>query len=177
MKIKNTFFFFFIYIYTSTWLAGQFHTPCTSLHESVTHYGIGNNLDVRLSITFSIAQKQASDHKKFVSAVFSFDKFWGYNWFHWRFLLLKMIDDLQEKDRKLGEISKKSLKVTCLTVHPGNNTQNVNVALAIFYETTAAVILNWIPEISDAASKDRSRRPLMRDQLKWHSLKKGIKPF
>ena len=88
-----------------------------------------------------------------------------------------MIYDLQEKDKKLGEISKKALKVTCLTVHPGNNMQNVNVALVIFYEITAAVILNWIPEIFDAANKDRSRRSLMRDQLKRHSLKKGIKHF
>ena len=53
-----------------------------------------------------------------------------------------MVYDLQEKDKKLEEISKKALKVTCLTVHPGNNMQNVNVALVIFYEITAAVILN-----------------------------------
>ena len=61
-------------------------------------------------------------------------------------------DEIQEKDKKLGENLKKEPKLTYSAVHPGNNKQNVTLALATFYGTTAAAMKNYFPDRLGAAN-------------------------
>ena len=46
---------------------------------------------------------------------------------------------------------KKARKINYQATHPGNNKQDVNLALAILDETTTAAILSYFPERNDAA--------------------------
>ena len=47
---------------------------------------------------------------------------------------------------------KKAPKLTYKALHPANNKQDVNLALAIFHETTVAACKSYLPERQDMPS-------------------------
>ena len=55
-------------------------------------------------------------------------------------------------DRKLEANLRKAPKLTYSSLHPSNNKQNVDLAIAIFHETTIAACKNYLPERSDVSS-------------------------
>ena len=56
-----------------------------------------------------------------------------------------MFHEVHEKDSLLTSNLRKAPKLNPKTLHPGNNKQNVPLALNIFHETTAAGILSYFP--------------------------------
>ena len=63
-----------------------------------------------------------------------------------------MFYDVYEKDEVLQSNLRKAYKLTYQAVHPGNNKQDVSLALAIFDETTSTAIKSYFPERLDAAN-------------------------
>ena len=53
--------------------------------------------------------------------------------------------DVHEDDAKLKANLRKAPKLTYEGLHPGHNKQNVNLALAIFHDTTIAAIKSYFP--------------------------------
>ena len=64
----------------------------------------------------------------------------------------KMFYDICELDEKLQGNLHKAPKLTYKATHPGNNKQDVSLALAIFDETISAVIKSCYPNRLDAAN-------------------------
>ena len=62
----------------------------------------------------------------------------------------KLLHNVHEKDRKLDANFKKAPKLTNKVLHPGKFKQNVQIALDIFHETTAAAITSYFPNCNDA---------------------------
>ena len=62
-----------------------------------------------------------------------------------------LLNALYDRDEKLDANLRKSPKLTYSTLHPGNNKQNVQLALNIFHETTIAALQSYFPERTDAA--------------------------
>ena len=54
-----------------------------------------------------------------------------------------------EKDKNLDANLRKAPKLTYSSLHPGNNKQNVELAVAVFHETTVAACQNYFPERLD----------------------------
>ena len=59
---------------------------------------------------------------------------------------------LFDQSLKLQRNFKKAPKLTYKALHSGNNQQNVNLALAIFHETTIAACKSYWPERQDMSS-------------------------
>ena len=57
--------------------------------------------------------------------------------------------NVYEEDAKLKANSCKAPKLTYEVFHPGHNKQNVNLALAIFHDTTIAAIKSFFPSRQD----------------------------
>ena len=57
-----------------------------------------------------------------------------------------------DKDQALQSNLKKAHKLSYRSLHPGNNKQNVSLALSIFDETTIAAIKSYFPERDDMSS-------------------------
>ena len=64
---------------------------------------------------------------------------------------MEMVLSNLEKDEKLGGNLKKALKLA-YSVPPGNNKQNVTVALAIFHGTITAAMKSYFQDLLDAAN-------------------------
>ena len=62
---------------------------------------------------------------------------------------LKLLHDVQEKDRKLDANLRKAPKLTNKVLHPGKYKQNVQLALDIFHETTVAATSSYFPNCND----------------------------
>ena len=62
--------------------------------------------------------------------------------------LLHAVNDC---DEALNANLRKAPKLTYSTLHPGNNKQNVQLALNIFHETTVVAVKSYFLERSDAA--------------------------
>ena len=58
---------------------------------------------------------------------------------------------IYEKDANLMAGLKKARKLTYQSLHPGNNKQDVNLALSIFDESTIAAVRSYFPERTDIA--------------------------
>ena len=56
---------------------------------------------------------------------------------------------IYDKDEKLDGNLRKAPKLGYKSLHPGDNKQNVELALAIFHETTIAASRNYYPERED----------------------------
>ena len=54
-------------------------------------------------------------------------------------------------DQKLQGNLRKAPKLTYTALHPGNNKQNVNLALSVFHPSTYAALKSYLPERKDAA--------------------------
>ena len=63
----------------------------------------------------------------------------------------RLLNDVYDRDQKLEGNLRKAPKLTYGTLHPGNNKQNVQLALNIFHETTIASIQSYFPNRNDAA--------------------------
>ena len=59
---------------------------------------------------------------------------------------------LYDQDLKLQGNLEKSSKLTYKALHPGNNRQDVNLALAMFDKTTVAVCKSYLHERQDMSS-------------------------
>ena len=53
--------------------------------------------------------------------------------------------DIYEEDAKLKANLRKAPKLTYEVLHPDHNKQNVNLALAIFHDTTITAIKSYFP--------------------------------
>ena len=56
---------------------------------------------------------------------------------------------IYEKDKSLSSHLRKAPKILYQTLHPGNNKQNVPLAIAIFHETTIAAAQSYFPDRRD----------------------------
>ena len=65
---------------------------------------------------------------------------------HW-----KTLHDVHERDKLLQAHFQKARMITPKVLHPGSCKQNVNVALAVFDESTSAGIEHYFPERKDSA--------------------------
>lgn len=63
----------------------------------------------------------------------------------------KLLHDVYDRDLQLQSHLRQAPKLTYRALHPGNNKQNVNLALAIFHPSTTAAIKSYFPERNDAA--------------------------
>ena len=63
----------------------------------------------------------------------------------------KIFYEIYEKDSLLQANLRKAYDLTYQAIHPGNNKQDVPLALSIFDESTSAALLSFFPEKSDAA--------------------------
>ena len=59
------------------------------------------------------------------------------------------LHNIYDKDEKLDGNLRKAPKLGYKSLHPGDNKQNVELALAIFHETTIAASRNYYPERED----------------------------
>ena len=64
----------------------------------------------------------------------------------------RMLYELYEKDETLQGHLRKAPRITYQAINPGNNKQNVSLALAIFDESTSAAIKSYFPDRLDAAN-------------------------
>lgn len=64
----------------------------------------------------------------------------------------KNLHDVYEHDQLLDANLKLAPKLSYRALHPGDNKQNVALALSIFHRTTSAAIRDYFPENEDAAS-------------------------
>ena len=62
------------------------------------------------------------------------------------------IQKLYDKDRISDATLRKAPKLTFKALHPGDNKQNVNLAIAVFHETTIAACKSYFPERTDIAN-------------------------
>jgi hypothetical protein len=90
--------------------------------------------------------------KKFVFPSFKFDQLRDKINVPDGFVSWSLFHQLYEHDLMLQANLKKAHKISCSVLHPGNNKQNVSLALAIFHETTSAAILSYFPDRVDAAN-------------------------
>ena len=90
--------------------------------------------------------------KKFVFPAFSFDQFEKAINLPHGFLNWSLLHRVHEMDQKLDAHFKMAPKLNYRALHPGNNKQNVPLALAVFHETTSTAIRSYFPERVDAAS-------------------------
>ena len=64
----------------------------------------------------------------------------------------KDLHNLHEKDMSLDANLRKAPRINHKVLHPGNNKQDVNLALSIFHETTIAAFISLIPDRRDCSS-------------------------
>ena len=62
------------------------------------------------------------------------------------------IHKIFDKDKILDATLRKAPKLTFKALHPGDNKQNVNLAIAVFHETTIAASKSYFPERPDIAN-------------------------
>lgn len=62
------------------------------------------------------------------------------------------IHNIHDKDQKMQANLRKAPKLSYQALHPGNNKQNVNLALGIFHETTIAACKSYYPAREDMAN-------------------------
>ena len=62
------------------------------------------------------------------------------------------LHDIYDKDEHSPANLRKAYKLTYKALHPGNNKQNVDLALAIFHETTIAACQSYLPQRKDMSS-------------------------
>ena len=90
-------------------------------------------------------------NKKFVFPKFSFDGFEDKIEVANGYVDWALFHKVHEEDKKLQANLRKAPKLTTQVLHPGNNKQNVALALSIFDEKTTAAIKSYYPERKDAA--------------------------
>ena len=91
------------------------------------------------------------NYKRFLFPAFKFDGFQDEinvpgGSMHW-----KTLHDVHERDKLLQAHFQKARMITPKVLHPGSCKQNVNVALAVFDESTSAGIEHYFPERKDSA--------------------------
>ena len=92
------------------------------------------------------------NRKKFVFPSFKFSSFRDDVEVPEGYISWRMLYELYEKDETLQGHLRKAPRITYQAIHPGNNKQNVSLALAIFDESTSAAIKSYFPDRLDAAN-------------------------
>ena len=92
------------------------------------------------------------NNKKFVFPSFEFNLFNDCIKVPGGFVSWSMLYQLYERDELLQGNLRKAPKLTYKATHPGNNKQDVPLALAVFAETSSAAIRSYFPDREDAAS-------------------------
>ena len=62
------------------------------------------------------------------------------------------IQRVYNKDKVLDATLRKAPKLTFKALHPGDNKQNVNLAIAVFHETTIAACKSYFPERTELSN-------------------------
>ena len=122
----------------------------TNSNLFIYHPAYGNSLKTYLLYDMVHIIKNVRNNllnsKKFVFPSFIFDSFEDSIYVKDGYLSWSMFYKLYENDLKLEGNLKKAHKIWFQFTHPGNNKQNVSIALAFFHETTSAAILSYYPE-------------------------------
>ena len=63
----------------------------------------------------------------------------------------KLFHDVHEQDELIPAHLRKAPKISNETLHPGNNKQNVSLALNVFDRTTSTAVIEYFPEKKDAS--------------------------
>ena len=91
------------------------------------------------------------NYKRFIFPTFEYDGFEDPISFKDGQISWKLFHDVFEKDSLLEANLRKAPKITHKVLHPGNCTQNVPVALAIFHESSSAALTSHFPEKKNEA--------------------------
>ena len=89
--------------------------------------------------------------KKFIFPAFNFDQLRDKIFVPSGYVQWSLFHRLHEEETKLDARLRKAHKINPNVLHPGQNKQDVSRALAIFHETTSAVIKSYFPHRQDAA--------------------------
>lgn len=92
------------------------------------------------------------NRQKFVFPAFSFNMFRDTIEIPAGYISWKLFYEIYEKDENLQGNLRKAPKLTFKATHPGNNKQDVSLALAIFDPTTSAAIKSYFHGREDAAN-------------------------
>ena len=88
--------------------------------------------------------------RRFIFPPFKFDKFYDNIDVPGGEIRWKLLHDVHDCDQKLPANLRKAPQLTYKTLHPGNNKQNVPLALNVFHRSTAIAITEYFPECKDA---------------------------
>ena len=86
------------------------------------------------------------NYKPFIFPAFEYDGFEDPISFEGGQVSWKLFHNVFEKDSLLEANLRKAPKITRKVLHPGNCKQNVPVAVAVFHESTSAVLTSYFPE-------------------------------
>lgn len=92
------------------------------------------------------------NYRRFIFPSFTFDGFFDKIYLPAGEISWKLLHDIIDKDAMLQANLKKAYKLTYRALHPGNNKQDMNLALSIFHSTTSAAIESYFPDRKDASS-------------------------
>ena len=92
-------------------------------------------------------------YRHFSFPEFSFNEFYDDLFVPEGTISWKLLHDIHDKDQLLINTNlRKAPKVSYKTLHPGDNKQNVQLALNIFHESTSAAIASYFPENKSASA-------------------------
>ena len=90
------------------------------------------------------------NYRRFIFPSFTFDGFFDKIDLPAGEISWKLLHDVFDKDATLQANLKKAHKLSYRALHPGNNKQDMNLALSIFHPTTCAAIESYFPDRKDA---------------------------
>ena len=92
-------------------------------------------------------------YRHFSFPEFSFNEFYDDLFVPEGTISWKLLHDIHDKDQLLINTNlRKAPKVSYKTLHPGDNKQNVQLALNVFHESTSAAIASYFPENKSASA-------------------------
>ena len=121
----------------------------------IHHPAYGNQLNTYLFYDMVHIIKNIRNNlvnsKKFIFPAFNFDQLRDKIFVPSGYVQWSLFHRLHEEETKLDPRLRKAHKINPTVLHPGQNKQDVSRALAIFHETTSAVIKSYFPHRQDAA--------------------------
>ena len=96
-------------------------------------------------------QNNLFNSRRFIFPHFNFDEFYESINLDAGEITWKLLHDVYDKDENLPGNLRKAYKLTYKSLDPGDNKQNVSLALSIFDATTSAAIESYYPDRYDAS--------------------------
>ena len=127
----------------------------TSKPDTITHPSNGQSIYLFYDAVHLIKniRNNLLAYRHFSFPEFSFKEFYDDLFVPEGNISWKLLHDVHDKDQLLINTNlRKAPKVSYKTLHPGDNKQNVQLALNIFHESTSAAIASYFPENKSASA-------------------------